>query len=108
MINFDELEEVTLKNFKGGDGSIIAKIFTDGNNKIMKATLRKGCSIGMHIHDMSSEIIYVLSGVASCVIDGREETIKKDECHYCPKGSTHSLKNNNDEDLIVLCVVPNQ
>ena len=39
MINFDLKEEIKLDNFKGGDGSVIAKIFTDNNNKIMKATL---------------------------------------------------------------------
>ena len=41
MINFDLIEEIKLDNFKGGDGSVIAKIFTDNNNKIMKATLKK-------------------------------------------------------------------
>lgn len=55
MINFDLIEEIKLDNFKGGDGSVIAKIFTDNNNKIMKATLKKGSSIGMHTHDASSE-----------------------------------------------------
>ena len=73
MINFDLIEEIKLDNFKGGDGSVIAKIFTDNNNKIMKATLKKGASIGMHTHDTSSEIIFVINGTASCDIDGKKE-----------------------------------
>ena len=85
MINFDLLKEIELDNFKGGDGSVIAKIFTDNNNKIMKATLKKGTSIGMHTHDTSSEIIFVINGTASCEIDGKKEQVKKGQCHYCPK-----------------------
>ena len=108
MINFDLIEEIKLDNFKGGDGSVIAKIFTDNNNKIMKATLKKGASIVMHTHDNSSEIVYILSGTASCLIDGKVELVNKGECHYCPKGSTHSIKNENDDDLVMLCIVPNQ
>ena len=105
MIDFDKIKEVKIENFKGGKGFVIARIYDDGNNKIMKATLQKDCSIGMHTHDNSSEIIYVFNGNASCVIDGKKEIINKGKCHYCPKGSTHSIKNENDEDLVMFCVV---
>ena len=32
----------------------------------------------------------------------------KGDCHYCPKGHTHSLINNSDEDLVFFAVVPVQ
>ena len=38
----------------------------------------------------------------------QKEQVKKGQCHYCPKGSAHSVKNIDDEDLVMLCVVPNQ
>ena len=38
----------------------------------------------------------------------KKEQIKKGQCHYCPKGSAHSVKNIDNEDLVIFCVVPNQ
>ena len=61
-----------------------------------------------HTHEDSCEIIYVLSGTASIVCDGVSETVEAGQAHYCPKGSTHVMKNNGDRDLVVFAVVPKQ
>ncbi len=108
MINFDEIEEVAIPNLNGGEGITKANMFMDKNIKIMKSTIEKGSSIGEHIHKTSSEIVYVISGEAKCILDGKEEIVREGECHYCPKGSTHSIINNKDENLIVFDVVPEQ
>lgn len=105
MINFDEIEEVAIPNLNGGEGITKANMFMDKNNEINN---RKGSSIGEHIHKTSSEIVYVISGEAKCILDGKEEIVREGECHYCPKGSTHSIINNKDENLIVFDVVPEQ
>lgn len=44
----------------------------------MKSILGKDCSIGEHEHKTSSEIIYVISGEAKCILDGKEEIVKKE------------------------------
>lgn len=108
MINFEEINEEEIPEFNGGIGITKRRMFIDNNVKIMKVMLEKGVSIGSHTHKTNSEIIYIISGIAKCILDGKEEIVKKGQCHYCPKGSTHSIINESSEDLIMFCVVPNQ
>ena len=42
----------TIPNFKGGEGSFIAKIHFDGMNKIIHGTLEPGSTIGRHTHSL--------------------------------------------------------
>lgn len=72
----------------------------------MLSTLEKGASIGQHTHRTGSEIAYVLSGKARCILDGKEEVVLPGQCHYCPQGSTHSIENASDEPLVLLDIVP--
>lgn len=108
LIDFPGMEDAILPNFKGGEKALAAKMFFDGTNRIMCARLTPGTSIGLHTHDTSSEIIYILSGVGSVLCDGAEETVRPGQCHYCPKGGAHTLKNNGDGDLVFFAVVPQQ
>jgi quercetin dioxygenase-like cupin family protein len=107
-IDFKQVEEQVLPKFKGGEKQLVAKMFTDEHNRIMKACLVPGASIGMHTHDTSSEIIFVLSGQGRAVCNGAEERLQAGDCHYCPKGSAHTFINDGDEDLIFFAVVPQQ
>ena len=108
IIDFKNIEEVAMKNFKGGDGEINGRMFFDGTNRIMLARVEKGNSIGYHKHETSSEIIYVLEGIATINMEGSAESVKAGEVHYCKKGLSHSLTNNQEETLKILCVVPEQ
>ena len=105
---FDTMNTTVLPQFFGGDGKMIAKLFNDGSNKILKGTLAPGSNIGMHLHDTSSEIIFILSGEGRVVCNGEIEEIGAGECHYCPKGSSHSLRNDSQNDLVFFAVVPVQ
>ena len=100
IINFNEIEETVIPNFKGGEKSIVSHMFVDKNNKIMCGCLEPGASIGLHTHDTSSEIIYILNGEYESVSEGL--------CHYCPKGHSHSLINDSKSDLVFFAVVPEQ
>ena len=104
LIDFSKLTETEQKNFKGGEGSYIRRFTGDEACTIMRGCLHPGSSIGEHTHEDSCEIIYVLSGTASIVC----ETVEAGQAHYCPKGSTHVMKNNGDRDLVVFAVVPKQ
>ena len=108
MINFDEIKEVGINSLNGGNGVTKANMYMDNNIKIMNSVLEKGCCMGEHTHTTSSEIIYIISGTAKCTLNGKEEIVHKGECHYCPKGSTHSIANDGEEDLIMFDVVPEQ
>lgn len=108
MIDFNTMPETVLHRFKDGEGDTHARMYVDDLNRIMKSRLEPGCSIGLHIHDTSSEIIFILSGTGTALLDGTEETLAPGTCHYCPKGHTHTLLNTGTEDLIFYAVVPQQ
>lgn len=108
-ILFDQLEKKIIPEFRGGKKNTIARMYVDENIKIMHGTLEPGASIGLHTHDTSSEIIYILHGKGKVLYNDTTETIAPGECHYCPKGQAHSLINDsNSTDLEFFAVVPEQ
>lgn len=109
VIDFSNIELSVMPHFKGGEGDTKSRIFFDGMNKIMLGCLDPGCTIGYHIHDTSSEIIYILGGQARCLYDDGEELLSPGQCHYCPKGHSHSLINASvTEPLTYFAIVPEQ
>ena len=99
VIDFSNIELSVMPHFKGGEGDTKSRIFFDGMNKIMLGCLEPGCTIGYHCHDTSSEMIYILGGQARCLYDDGEELLSPGQCHYCPKGHSHSLINASTTDL---------
>ena len=109
IIDFNTIEEVANPQFKGGEGNTIFRTYNDGQNKIMRGRLDVGCSIGLHKHETNSEIIFILSDEARCLYDDGEERLVPGQCHYCPKGHSHSLINASaTEPLTFFAIVPEQ
>lgn len=108
IIDFNNEQAKVIPNFKGGEKSISAKMHFDGVNRILHGVLESGASIGLHTHETNSEIIYFLSGRGKVLYDGKYETVEQGMCHYCPKGHSHSLINDSDNDLVFFAVVPEQ
>lgn len=109
IIDFNNIEENIIHQFKDGEGDTITRMFNDGKNKIMRSQLNVGCSIGYHTHETSSETIFILSGEALFSYDGKEEIVHAGQCHYCPKGLAHGMKNNSQsEPVVFFAVVPEQ
>ena len=108
MLKFQEMPDTVLEHFKGGDGNTVTKMFMDDLNRIFLGRLQPGCSIGMHIHDTSSEVIYVLEGEGTTILDGVTEVLHPGDCSYCKKGSSHTLMNKDETDLVFFAVVPQQ
>lgn len=108
IIDFNNTEETVIKGFKGGEGFIAAKMYNDDNNRILYGRLESGSSIGFHSHDDNSEIIYILQGRGTALIDDKKEYVSQGMCHYCPKGHSHSLINSGESDLVFFAVVPRQ
>ena len=80
LIDFNETKEITIPGMNGG-------------------------SIGLHKHETSDDINYVLSGTGKAICDGQEEILKAGTCHICKKGSQHSIENIGNDDLVLLTVV---
>ena len=80
-ILFNEMEDTVLEHFQGGEGRFVPKMFNDGTNKIMRGRLEPGCSVGMHTHIGTSEIVFVLSGEGKMYLgDGGVETLLPGDC----------------------------
>ncbi len=69
--------------------------------KIINAVLEPNASMGEHTQK-NNEFIYVISGQARIVIEGKEKIINKGEVHYCQFGSTHEVYNNSNENIVLL------
>ena len=108
LIEFDQIPVKIVPNMRGGEKEVAVRMFQDENGKIMRGKLIPGATLGMHIHEDSSEVIYILSGAGKILYDGGEEPLETGSCHYCPKGHTHSLMNTGSEDMEFLAVIPNQ
>lgn len=102
------MEVSVIPNFKGGEKEFRAQMFWDGTTRIMKGCLIPGASIGEHIHEGNSEILFVLSGEGTIIDDGAASPIVAGQCTYCPKGHRHSLVNTGCEDLVFYAAVPKQ
>ena len=105
-IDFNAMEAKRIPNFKGGEKDLIAKIFADESGKVIYGQLEPGATIGLHTHDTSSEVIYMLDGIGTVVTDGVEETLEPGTATYCKKGHTHTLQNRSDSIITFLGVVP--
>lgn len=106
IIDFNSMPVTALPNFKGGEKELNAKMYFDGTHRILHGELQPGASIGMHTHDTSSETIFIISGEGTIIENGEASAITAGQCHYCPKGHTHSLINTGSETLVFHAVVP--
>lgn len=132
-IRFDEMEVTVLPQFKGGEKEFAANMFFDGTNRIFKGRLIPGATIGMHTHDDSCEVIFILEGSGTMVevapldhVQSQDHVksqnqdqssqdqevvipVSAGDCLYCQKGHSHSLRNTAEEgDLVFYAVVPKQ
>lgn len=105
LINFNEINEITMPGMNDGTGMMSAKMYMDEGGKIIPCSIHKGGSIGLHTHTASDDINYVISGMGKAVCDGEEEILTAGCCHICKKGSQHSVVNTGDEDLVLLTLV---
>ncbi len=105
VIDFKKIEEKVMPEFYGGSKEFRSHIYVDDLNKIMRGKLICGSSIGLHTHEVGSEIIYILEGNGKVLYDGEYIKVSAGDCHYCPKGHSHSLINDSDQDLIFFAVV---
>lgn len=105
LINFNDAKEITCPGMNNGTGMMTAKMYMDDGGKVIPCSIHAGGSIGLHRHETSDDLNYVLSGTGKAICDGKEELLSAGFCHICKKGSEHSIINTGDEDLVLLTVV---
>ncbi|MCQ2070287.1 MAG: cupin domain-containing protein [archaeon] len=92
-------------NFKGGEGEFLSRAVMIGGAKFLRGVVPVGSSIGMHAHTDDCEVMFFVSGEGIMVMDGKEEKVHEGVCNYCPKGSSHSVVNTGDADLVFYAAV---
>lgn len=105
IIDFNEIKEIRLPGMNNGTGEMTAKMFMDEHGKIIPCSIHVGGSIGLHKHETSDDINYIISGTGKAVCDGKEELLTPGICHICRKGSEHSIVNTGNTDLSMLTIV---
>ena len=105
LIDFNEIKEMKVSRMNGGTGEMTAKMYMDEFGKIIPCHIHTGGSIGLHKHETSDDINYIISGSGIAVCDGKLEVLRAGACHICRKGSEHSIVNTGNEDLVLLTVV---
>ena len=106
VIDFNNIKEEQIMNFKGGEGELDTRNFIDSDNKIMMSRLKPGASSGYHKHEGNCEVVYIVEGEATFSYDDKEEVVKAGQVHYCPDGHSHSMINKTDKDLVYFALVP--
>lgn len=107
-IDFKGMIEKRVEEFNGGKGVTGLKMFDKSDVTFISGRLEPNSSIGMHKHMDSCEIILVLSGKGKAFCDGETEMLAAGSCHFCPRGSSHSLVNTGEKDLEFVACVPKQ
>lgn len=105
LVDFNGIEERKIPGMNGGKGEMSAKMYMDGDGKVIFCKIHPGGSIGLHSHPTSDDINYIFSGTGKAICDGKEEPLFPGACHICKKGSEHSIINTGTEDLLLLTVV---
>ncbi len=105
LLDFNKIREVTVPGMNNGTGVITAKMSVGEEGKVISCSMHAGSSIGLHKHETSDDINYVLSGTGTAICDGQEEKLTPGTCHICKMGSEHSIINTGDGDLVLFTVV---
>lgn len=108
IIDFKNLTPNVVTNMRNGEGSVQLIKYADDLNSIVRITIKKGCSIGIHTHEQDQEIIYVIKGKGVCIEDNKQYELLTGQANYCAQGKNHSIKNIYDEDLELFAVITKQ
>ena len=55
-------------------------------------TLHPGAAVPVHVHDHADELITILRGRGTAVIDGRRQPVAQGDVIYIPKGVPHGFE----------------
>ena len=72
---------------------------------LRKRVLHRGAGIGLHLHT-KDEIYYIVSGRGRYIIDGAVHDVGPGDALLTRRGSTHALRQQGEEDLVILLTYP--
>ena len=108
ILDYNTLPFEDIPHFKDGEGTFRVQMYFDGTTRIMHGFLAPGASIGLHRHEGTAEILFLVRGQGLLTEDGVQQTLHANQCTFCPEGHEHSLFNNGETDLEFYAAVPKQ
>lgn len=105
LIDFNRMNEMEIPGMNGGAGTMSCRMFNDDRYRIIPTRIHPGGFIGEHVQESGDDLNYVISGAGLAVCDGAEEPLSPGIMHVCPQGSSHSIRNTGDDDLVILTIV---
>jgi uncharacterized RmlC-like cupin family protein len=63
-----------------------------------------GTQFGVHIHDGSEEMYFIVKGRGVALLDGEEHSVGPGDFLMLRNGGAHGLRNDGPEDVELLCV----
>ncbi len=69
------------------------------------AVFEPGRAIPLHTHDVE-EIVFILSGEATCVLEDGTRLLHAQDTSYLPAGTPHCFRNDSDAPMSFLYVYP--
>jgi len=106
-----EIQGNVVTNLRGGIGDITMFHFLTeqearGSGRLFaKLVIEPGNSIGTHKHEGDMEAFYILKGKGLVSDGGTEVIMEAGDCHICPDGHTHSLKNVGEDSLELIAII---
>ena len=75
---------------------------------VIEESMPPGTPESMHLHTVSEQFFFILSGEATFIVNGNVEIVGAHQGLSIPKGVAHNISNNSDEALkfIVTSVPP--
>ena len=79
-------------------------LFTGDRAQLVVMSLRPGEDIGQEVHADVDQILYVVAGDATAVIEDEESPFAAGSLFFVPRGTRHNVKNTGDEPLKLFTV----
>ncbi len=68
-------------------------------------TLKKGVSIGEHVHEGETEYYWILSGEGIVTESDGEKVVRSGDLVITGNGASHAIRNEQDEPLVFLALI---
>lgn len=99
----------SIKPYTTIDGSTIYELLNPQNSEVRAfsvalAVIRPGESTKPHVHELFSEVYFVVRGSGLFIGDGEAVEIRGGDVVYIPPGVVHWVKASGDSELHILCI----
>lgn len=110
ILREENFKIVENENMRGGDGVVTIVQFQEAKNMkncrlMSKIIIPVGASIGQHEHLNETEHYIILEGTGIVVDNGKEEKVSAGDVVETAHGSSHSISNNGNSDLVMIAVI---